>query len=315
MAKNPIPRIPSSEITPEDLYLNRRQFMKLAAVAGGGALMAACNVQPSSLSATETYEPSNAGLHDELGAPANTYYDITNFNNYFEFSTSKGTVAKLAENFPTTPWTVEVSGLVQNPKIYDINDLRKLPIEERIYRLRCVEAWSMVIPWNGFPLNLILKEVDPMTSARYVRFTTKLDEDNMPNATNSLYPWPYLEGLRLDEAYNDLTLMATGLYGKDLPPQDGAPIRLVVPWKYGFKSGKATVKIELIEDMPKTFWSTIAPREYGFYSNVNPDVPHPRWSQADERRIGGERIPTLLFNGYSEQVAQMYAGMDLKANF
>ncbi len=316
MAKNTTPKIPSSEITPEELFFNRRQFMKLAAMVGAGALLSACNVQSPSTTASETAEPSNAGLKDEEGSPVNTYHDITNFNNYFEFSTNKGGIGELSKDFPTSPWQVEVSGLVQNPRTYDINDLRKFPIEERIYRLRCVEAWSMVIPWNGFPLNLLLKEVDPMTSAKYVHFTTKVDKEHMPGVSSPYYPWPYTEGLRLDEAYHDLTLMATGLYGKDLPTQDGAPIRLVVPWKYGFKSCKAIIKIELTEEMPKTFWSTIAPREYGFYSNVNPNVPHPRWSQADERRIGvTNRIPTELFNGYADQVGQLYSDMNLQSNF
>jgi sulfoxide reductase catalytic subunit YedY len=252
-----------------------------------------------------------------LGRKLTSFDAITHYNNYYEFSTDKEAVAPLAEGFPTSPWQVEISGLVEKPQTLGMEDILKLyDTEERIYRLRCVEGWSMVIPWNGFPLKKLLDAVVPMTSAKYVAFRTVLDTDHMPGLNDPLFPWPYTEGLRLDEAMNDLTLLATGLYGKDLPPQDGAPIRLVVPWKYGFKSAKSLVKIELVEKQPATFWNNIAPREYGFYSNVNPDVPHPRWSQASERRIGeGGRIPTLLFNGYADQVAQLYTGMDLKANY
>ncbi len=318
MAKMSFPKIPSSEITPEFLYLNRRKFMKLAATAGISVALAACGVPPAAGdNSQETDLPTDQqGLTDELGSPANTYYDITHYNNYYEFSESKSAVADLAANFPTSPWQVEVSGLVQNPKTYSIDDLRKFPIEERVYRLRCVEAWSMVIPWNGFPLNLLIKEVDPMASAKYVKFTTVDDPKNMPGLSSPFYPFPYVEGLRMDEAMNDLTLLVTGLYGKDLPAQDGAPVREVVPWKYGFKSGKSLVKIEFVADMPQTFWPAIAFNEYGFFANVNPNVPHPRWSQATERRIGEtHRIDTLMFNGYSDQVAQMYSNMDLKANF
>lgn len=277
--------IPSSEITPEQVYLNRRSFMK--------------------------------GATDELGDPLNTYDDIITYNNYYEFSTDKDGPAKLATNFPTSPWQVAVGGLVANPGTYDINDLRtKFDQEERIYRLRCVEAWSMVIPWLGFPLSKLLDEVQPTADAKYVRFETILDPENMPGQKSPWFDWPYVEGLRLDEAMNELTLLATGLYGKDLLPQNGAPIRLVTPWKYGFKSIKSIVKIDLVADMPTSLWMDSAPREYGFYANVNPDVPHPRWSQASERRIGElGRRPTLKFNGYEEQVAYLYEGMDLRANF
>jgi sulfoxide reductase catalytic subunit YedY len=212
---------------------------------------------------------------------------------------------------------VEVSGLVNRPRTYDIDELMKrFPAEDRIYRLRCVEAWSMVIPWRGFPLNRLLKEAEPTGAAKYVHFVSILDRDQMPGQHSPFYVWPYSEGLRLDEAMHDLTLMTTGLYGKDLLPQNGAPLRVVVPWKYGFKSAKAIVKIELVADQPQTLWSTSAPNEYGFYSNVNPNVPHPRWSQASERRIGeASRSPTLMFNGYADQVASLYTGMDLRANY
>jgi sulfoxide reductase catalytic subunit YedY len=318
-------KIPSSEITPEHVYLNRRQFMKGAGALTLGALaLAACGGKPPSSSNTQT--PSGSGgkttqapggaLTDELGDPANPYEQIANFNNFYEFSTDKQAVAKLAQNFVTSPWKVEVGGLVNKPKTYDIDELRKFDQEERIYRLRCVEGWSMVIPWNGFPLSRLLNEVEPQGSAKYVRFETLLDEKQFPGQRDPWYAWPYVEGLRVDEAMNDLAILATGLYGKDLPNQDGAPIRLVVPWKYGFKSIKSIVKIELVTEMPKSLWMQAAPNEYGFYANVNPNVPHPRWSQDTERRIGElRRRPTLLFNGYSDQVASLYAGMDLKANF
>ena len=312
MRTGKIPFIPSSEITPEGVYLNRRQFMKLAGGAGAAALLAACGVQPTE----EVAVPATVALADELGDPANTFEQITHYNNYYEFTTDKEGVARLAEGFPTTPWQVEVGGLVQNPRTYDIDQLRAFPQEERIYRLRCVEAWSMVIPWTGFPLAKLLAEVEPMTSARYVAFTTKMDEEHMPGLKSPFYPWPYTEGLRLDEAMNDLALLVTGLYGKNLPPQDGAPIRLAVPWKYGFKSVKSIVKIDLVEEMPETLWNTVAPNEYGFYANVNPDVHHPRWSQATERRIGEtKRRQTLLFNGYTEQVSALYDGMSLYTNY
>ena len=252
-------------------------------------------------------------MTDELGDPVNTFDEITNYNNFYEFSTDKQAVAHLAQNFTTEPWTVEVYGLVNNPKIYGIDDLLKMfPQEERIYRLRCVEAWSMVIPWNGFPLASLLKEVEPTSDAKYVRFESVLDKKEMPGLKSPFYTWPYQEGLRLDEAMNDLAILATGLYGEPMPNQDGAPIRLVVPWKYGFKSIKSIVKIELVDYQPETLWNNAAPNEYGFYSNVNPNVPHPRWSQASERRIGElGRRPTLMFNGYADQVAYLYEGMDL----
>ncbi len=316
--------IPSSEITPEPIYLSRRKFMKIAGITGAAALLAACAgpgkpIVSSAGTGQPVQQPAGAqpaGIKDELGNPANTFDAITHYNNYYEFSMDKEPVAALAEKLVTTPWQVEVSGMVQKPKTFGIEELMKFPQQERVYRLRCVEGWSMIIPWQGFPLAELLKAVEPMGSAKYVRFTTAQLPEQMPGLGSALFPWPYTEGLRLDEAQNDLALLATGLYGKPLPKQDGAPIRLVVPWKYGFKSAKALVKIELVADQPATFWSTIAPDEYGFYANVNPDVPHPRWSQSTERRIGEiSRRKTLLFNGYAPQVEQLYSGMDLRKNY
>jgi sulfoxide reductase catalytic subunit YedY len=249
--------------------------------------------------------------------PLNSLEDITNYNNFYEFSTEKRSVASAARGFVTRPWMVEVGGLVNKPKTFDIDDLLKLaPQEERIYRLRCVEGWSMVIPWVGFPLSGLLKQVEPLSSAKYVAFQTLLDPKRMPNQNTGVLDWPYVEGLRLDEALHPLTILATGIYGQTLPPQDGAPIRLIVPWKYGFKSIKSIVKITLVADQPPTTWNIAGPDEYGFYSNVNPTVDHPRWSQKYEHRIGefGSR-PTLMFNGYADQVASLYDGMDLRANY
>lgn len=304
--------IPSSEITPKDVYLSRRDFMKAAGIAGAGALLAAC--APSAHEAASTAAPAQTSAKtDELGDSLTSYEDVTNYNNYYEFSANKEAVARLAQGFQTRPWDVEVTGLVNRPKTYAIEDLlKKFPAEERVYRLRCVEAWSMVIPWLGFPLAKLLAEAEPRSDAKFVRFVSVHRPEEMPGQNSPFYDWPYQEGLRLDEAMHDLTLLATGLYGEPLPNQNGAPLRLVVPWKYGFKSIKGIVKIELTDKQPNTFWNTASPREYGFYSNVNPNVPHPRWSQATERRIGElGRRPTLMFNGYEEQVAHLYEGMDL----
>jgi sulfoxide reductase catalytic subunit YedY len=307
--------VKSSEITPKSLYLSRRDFLKAAGIVSGSALLAACApaISQGTPDPGGAPAPGAGGNLDELSDEVNSFEDITNYNNFYEFSTDKQAVARLSQDFQTSPWTVEVGGLVNNPKTYGIEDLLKMfPQEERIYRLRCVEAWSMVIPWNGFPLASLLKEVEPTSDAKYVRFETLLDPEQMPGVKSPFYPWPYQEGLRLDEAMNDLTLLATGLYGEMMPNQNGAPIRLVVPWKYGFKSIKSIVKIELVDYQPETLWNTVAPNEYGFYSNVNPEVSHPRWSQASERLIGElGRRPTLMFNGYAEQVAYLYEGMDL----
>jgi len=306
--------VKSSEITPYSQYLSRRDFLKAAGIVTGTALLAACAPK-----ATETAMPATEapdlpkGLTDELGDLANSYEDITHYNNYYEFTTDKQGVASLAPKFNPEPWTVEVYGLVNKPTTFGLEDLlSEFTQEERIYRLRCVEAWSMVIPWTGFTLASLLKEVEPTSDAKYVRFETVYRPEEMPGQNSPFYPWPYQEGLRLDEAMNDLTLLATGLYGMSLPNQSGAPIRLVVPWKYGFKSIKAITKIELIAEQPTTLWSMVGPNEYGFYSNVNPNHPHPRWSQATERRVGelGHR-KTLMFNGYGDEVAHLYDGMDL----
>ncbi len=319
--------IPSSEITSEHLYHSRRTFIKIATAFGVSAALAACGVGPTVTEAPAEMperpasspgadQVSPAALSDELGDSATPYEDIANYNNYYEFSLDKQGVAPRAQGFITSPWEVEVTGLVDNPKIYTIDDLKAFGLEERTYRLRCVEAWSMVIPWTGLTLAKLLKEAQPTSAAKFVRFESIMRPDQMPGQRMAGYPWPYQEGLRLDEAMNDLTLLATGLYGKDLPPQNGAPVRLVVPWKYGFKSIKAITTIELVDYQPETLWNTIASQEYGFYSNVNPEVSHPRWSQASERRIGEiSRRETLKFNGYEEQVAALYEGMDLKKNY
>jgi sulfoxide reductase catalytic subunit YedY len=307
------------EITPEKLYLSRRKFLKLAGVVGVSAALAACGIQP-----TSTPQPASGTAFPEV-TPSNTlmpsdtltpYDTITHYNNFYEFSLNKEDVASKAANFVSEPWSMEVSGLVKHPLQMDAAELMKTyPLEERVYRLRCVEGWSMVIPWTGFPLHKLLADVGVTDEAKYVHFATPYNHDLFPNQGSYGFAWPYSEGLRLDEANHDLTMLVVGLYGKPLPPQDGAPIRVVVPWKYGFKSIKSINKIELVTEQPQTLWSTAAPNEYGFYSNVNPNVPHPRWSQDTERRIGElDRRPTEIFNGYSE-VASLYTGMDLVANY
>ena len=320
--------IKSSEITNQKTYLNRRLFMRGAILAGSvtatGLLYRKLNPPPAFVEE----RPKIAGLvkppTDEairggfkVNEPLTSFEDITNYNNFYEFSTEKRSVAEEARGFVTRPWAVEVGGLAGKPKVFDLDDLLKLaPQEERIYRLRCVEGWSMVIPWAGFPLAALLKQVEPLSSARYAAFQTLLDPKRMPNQNTGVLDWPYVEGLRLDEAMNPLAILATGMYGQTMPPQDGAPIRLVVPWKYGFKSIKSIVKIMLVAEKPPTTWNIQSPNEYGFYSNVNPNVDHPRWSQKMEHRIGefGSR-PTLLFNGYAEQVGHLYEGMDLRVNY
>jgi sulfoxide reductase catalytic subunit YedY len=331
--------IKSSEITPQGIYLSRRRFMKGAGALAISSLLAACGAStaaptsapestplpttaptlaPTLESVTDPTPvptgptlPTPAALTDELGDELTTFEAVTNYNNFFEFTTNKQNVATLAQDFKTSPWTVKVGGLVNKPKTFDLDDLRKFDQEDRIYRLRCVEAWSMVIPWVGFPLAKLLDEVEPTSYARYVRFETLLDTEQMPGQKSPFYNWPYVEGLRLDEAMHDLTILSTGLYGQFLPPQNGAPLRLVVPWKYGFKSIKSIVRIDLVEEMPTSLWMAAAPREYGFYANVNPAVPHPRWSQATERRIGeGRRRETLFFNGYADEVAHLYDDLE-----
>jgi sulfoxide reductase catalytic subunit YedY len=310
--------IPSSEITPAHLYFSRRKFLTVMGISAGAAVLAACMPGAPAVSGTPGPVVAPSGTKtDELGAALTPYDSVTNYNNYYEFSVTKDQVAPLSKNFPTAPWSVTVGGLVNNPKTYAIEDLiKKFPQQERIYRLRCVEAWSMVIPWQGFPLAQLLKEADPTSAAKYVRFESVLEPDKMPGQKDPTYNWPYVEGLRLDEAMHDLTLLVTGLYGMPLPPQDGAPLRLVVPWKYGFKGIKAITKIDLVDVQPTSLWMTAWPEAYGFYANVNPNVPHPNWSQSTERRIGElARRQTLMFNGYSAQVASLYTGMDLRVNY
>jgi sulfoxide reductase catalytic subunit YedY len=310
-------QVKSSEITPYSHYVSRRDFLKAAGIVSGSALLAACASKGTGTAVPAGGATTYPVEKDELGDPTNSFEDITHYNNYYEFTTDKEGVAGLAEKFNPKPWSVEVYGLVNKPKTYAIEDLLKnFSQEERIYRLRCVEAWSMVIPWNGFTLSSLLKEAEPTSAAKFVRFETVYRPKEMPGQASPFYPWPYQEGLRLDEAMHDLTILATGLYGQPMPNSDGAPIRLVVPWKYGFKSIKSIVKIEVVDKQPATLWSSVGPDEYGFYSNVNPNHSHPRWSQASERRIGElNRRPTLMFNGYEKQVAALYKGMDLDVNY
>jgi sulfoxide reductase catalytic subunit YedY len=330
-------KISSSEITPEHIYLSRRKFMVGAgSLAAGAMALSACAGLPgagpdlSEVTPGERLEPAEApaalsheepfasAATDELGDPLNSYEQITNYNNFYEFSLDKAQVNPLSKGFNTVPWDIEVTGLVNKPTTFALEDiLTKFTQEERIYRLRCVEAWSMVIPWVGFPISELLKEVDPKSEAQFVKFTTVMRPEEMPGQQGrTVIEYPYVEGLRMDEAMNPLAIFATGMYGKPLIPANGAPFRLVVPWKYGFKSIKSIVKIELTDTMPQSTWMKAAPNEYGFYANVNPAVNHPRWSQATERRIGeGGRRDTLPFNGYAEEVAALYDGMDLQENF
>ena len=319
--------IKPDEITDKQTYLNRRLFMRGAVLAGTATATALIyrrlNPPPLENSSSEKLNQVVTASNQEALKAGYTVEDqltplqsITNYNNFYEFDTSKSGVARAAKDFVTRPWAVAVEGLVNKPRVFDLDELLKFQLEERVYRFRCVEGWSMVIPWIGFPLSKLLEKVEPTAQAKYVAFQTLLDPKRMPNQAFGILNWPYVEGLRLDEAMHPLTIMATGLYGETLPPQDGAPIRLVVPWKYGFKSIKSVVKISLVASEPPTTWNIEAPDEYGFYSNVNPDVPHPRWSQATEQRIGEYgRRKTLLFNGYAEQVAHLYQGMDLVRNF
>ena len=325
----------SSEITPEALYLRRREFLKSAglfvattAALGGGVVALTgsgkAKVKPPPKEATATGPTQAPGLviakqgeYSVDGEAQTPFGDVTTYNNFYEFGTDKDEPAQNAHTLKPRPWTVEISGEVGKPRRIDLDALLEaFPLEERVYRMRCVEAWSMVIPWLGFPLAALLKQVEPTSQAKYVAFTTLHDTEQMPGQKARVLDWPYVEALRLDEAMNPLTLMAVGLYGKALPNQNGAPLRLVTPWKYGFKGIKSIVKIELTKAMPPTTWNKAAPGEYGFYANVNPDVAHPRWSQATERRIGEfSRRKTLPFNGYAAQVASLYTGMDLKTWF
>lgn len=311
----------ADQITPESVYLNRRNFIRMGLLAGTavgtGLLYRGFSPTPPPASITEPigYEVGSSSLSTD--ERLNSFDEISNYNNFYEFSTSKSGVARPAQRLVTRPWTVEVGGLVNKPKAFSIEELIQFPQEERIYRFRCVEAWSMVIPWVGFPLKALIDQVEPLETAKYVAFETHYDSKIMQSSLAAGIDFPYVEGLRLDEAMHPLTILATGLYGKQMPNQNGAPIRLVVPWKYGFKSIKSIVKITLTADEPPTTWSISAPSEYGFYSNVNPNVDHPRWSQATERRIGEDLTmrKTLMFNGYGDQVAGLYEGMDLTKNF
>ncbi len=317
---------PKDEITPPALYFNRRTLLQggilAASAVATGALYRAVNrvgtktTRTKELGGVVTAEgAADQGFRVE-GEALTPLASIANYNNFYEFSTDKEAVAERAAGFDTSNWKVDVSGLCHAPKTFDLDDLRKLAdVEERIYRMRCVEAWSMVIPWAGIPLAKLLAAVQPTGDAKFVAFETLLDPKRMPNQKTRVLQWPYVEGLRLDEAMHPLALLATGIYGRELPPQDGAPVRLVVPWKYGFKGIKSIVKVRLTASMPPTTWNLQAPSEYGFYANVNPDVDHPRWSQATERRIGEGRRKTLPFNGYAAQVADLYRGMDLSEHF
>ncbi len=320
-------QMPASEITDPAIYFNRRTFMR-AGIVAASAIATGLVYRRLNHVATGTVDtPLIQGLTTPSAVanatgfpaadPATSLQDITHYNNFYEFSTDKERVADAAAKFETKGWQVSVEGLVRKPKVFDLDDLLKIsPPEERIYRMRCVEGWSMVIPWVGFPLSKLLDLVEPFSNAKYVAFETLLDPKRMPGQRSAVLEWPYVEGLRMDEAMHPLTLLASGLYGRALPPQDGAPIRLVIPWKYGFKGVKSIVKIKLVATQPRTTWSESAPNEYGFYANVNPQVDHPRWSQATEQRIGESgRRPTLMFNGYAEQVGHLYTGMDLRANF
>ncbi|MFN2563652.1 MAG: protein-methionine-sulfoxide reductase catalytic subunit MsrP [Gemmatimonadaceae bacterium] len=315
----------SSEITDEKQYINRRKFIAAAGAVGAAAVGAAwaggvfgpriLRARDGDGAATGNRETGPYGTQE--GDKLNSYEDITTYNNFYEFGTDKEDPKEHAHQLRTRPWTIQVSGLVKKPATYHFEDLVKPhKLQDRVYRLRCVEAWSMVIPWQGIPLADMIKRFEPLPSAKYVAFTTLLRPSEMPGQRRRILPWPYIEGLRLDEATHPLTLMVTGLYGKTLPNQNGAPLRLIVPWKYGFKSIKSIVKIELVERQPPTTWNIAAPNEYGFYANVNPTVDHPRWTQSRERRIGEfRRRPTLMFNGYGDQVASLYSGMDLRMNY
>ena len=310
----------SSEITPEAVYLNRRQLIK------GAAAMAAYAALPVSAQAGRGDMPFKAAVPGGAyytSEPQTPFDDATSYNNFYEFGTAKTDPAKYAHALTTDPWSIEVEGAVAKPGVYHLEDLLKgVDIEERIYRLRCVEAWSMVIPWLGFPLSALIKRFEPASKAKYIEFTTLYRPEEMRGQRSafSTIRWPYVEGLRMDEAMHPLTIMSVGMYGRELPNQNGAPIRLVVPWKYGFKSIKSIVKVRFTERKPKTSWEGIAPEEYGFYANVNPEVDHPRWSQRFERRLPNSllkpnRIKTQMFNGYEDQVAGLYKGMNLRRNY
>ncbi len=313
------PDIPSSEITSRSNYLDRRRFLE-------GSVAAAASLAVPAAGAAVLPTARRAQLEDVVASPLstdeapNSYEDITTYNNFYEFGTGKDDPYRNAQEFEPRPWTLEVAGHAERTGVFDLEDFVKpYQLEERIYRMRCVEAWSMVIPWVGIPLASVIRELQPTSSARFVRFVTLDDPQQMPGQRSRVLRWPYREGLTMAEAMHPLTIFAVGLSGEILPNQNGAPLRLVVPWKYGFKGIKSIVRMEFVEDMPATTWNMAAPREYGFYANVNPEVDHPRWSQARERRIGAglfaSKQPTLMFNGYADQVASLYDGLDLRRNF
>jgi sulfoxide reductase catalytic subunit YedY len=312
--------IRSSEITPKSLYLNRRKFLAGAAMAGVAAATGAGLRELITPSLTALAGNKIDGIKKSPFSTSETitpFKDVSSYNNYYEFSTEKEEPAKLATKFRTRPWKVKIDGLVDKKQELDVDTIIKMaPAEERIYRHRCVEGWSIVVPWVGFSLSELIKRANPTSKAKFVEFTTLLDMGQMPGQQRNVLQWPYVEGLRMDEAMHPLALLCFGMYGEDLPNQDGAPLRLVVPWKYGFKSIKAIVRVRFTDRQPQNTWNISAPMEYGFYSNVNPTVDHPRWSQARERRLGEfSKRPTLMFNGYGDQVASLYSGMDLKKNF
>ncbi len=313
---------PSSAITPRAVYEDRRMLLKAMALGAAGSALAGWAARDARAAMTGPLAATRSSVAGAVTMEkATTLKDATGYNNFYEFGTDKDDPARLAGKLQIDPWSVEIEGLVNKPGRIALDDLRKLsPLEERIYRLRCVEGWSMVIPWVGYSLSALIKHAEPQGSAKYIEFVTLADAKQMPGVRSSVLDWPYTEGLRMDEALHPLTLLAFGMYGEALPRQNGAPVRVVVPWKYGFKSAKSIVKIRFVEKEPRTAWDKAAPNEYGFYSNVNPNVDHPRWSQATERRIGedglfAKRRKTLLFNGYEAEVGQLYAGMDLKKFF
>ena len=313
--------IPSSEITPESVYLNRREFIAGLALAGavGGSIMGAPRWAAAQPPEDQPAHPQKdwSKVRSELDEKLNPYEDVTTYNNFYEFGTGKSDPAKNAHTLRPRPWTIEVEGLCANPGTLGLEDFIKPgKMEDRVYRLRCVEAWSIVVPWHGFSLKDVIDRAEPLGSAGYVEFTTLYDLEQMPMQRSSVLEWPYVEALRLDEASHPLTMLVTGVYGRELPNQNGAPLRLVIPWKYGFKGIKSIVKMRFTETQPMNTWQQATPWEYGFYANVNPEVDHPRWSQARERRLGEFRKRrTLMFNGYGEQVASLYSGMDLRVNF
>ncbi len=304
-------KILGSEITPYNLYINRRKFIKKASAVG------LVSILPTEIYSKHIGESDDYEMFLDEGDTLNTYEEITNYNNFYEFGMGKSDPAENSKNFNPKPWSIKVEGLVNKPQIIDLEKLlSQVSIEDRVYRLRCVEAWSMVIPWQGFSLSQLINLVEPMSSAKFIQFETIFRPEEMPGQKRGFLPWPYVEGLRMDEAMHPLTILSTGLYGHDLLNQNGAPLRLVVPWKYGFKSIKSISTIRFVKEEPKATWSMIAPNEYGFYSNVNNTVHHPRWSQGTERRIGEfKRRPTLMFNGYEEEVAHLYKDMDLNKYF